>query len=357
MHDPAKVGLDGSEFTITPADTILVTGANGFVGSRVVRTLLSYGFERVRCLMRTANISEFREKGLKWENVEIVEGNLLSRDTCKAVTDGASVIYHLAAGVEKSYAGCVLNSAVATRNLLDAAASEPKMKRFVSISSIAVYSNEKIPRGGLFDEACEVDARLVDRNEPYTYGKAKQDEIVLDYGKRANLPYVIVRPSVVFGPGKSKITDRIGTATFGVFLHLGGSNRIPLTYVDNCAEAIVLAGLRRGIDGQVFNVFDDDLPKSREFLKLYKRNVRRFLSVPVPYTVWYCFCFLWEWYSRWSEGQLPPVLNRRVCSVYWKGNTYSNEKAKELLGWNPRVSMDEALKKYFAYVRETADHR
>jgi len=202
------------------------------------------------------------------------------------------------------------------------------------------------------DESCEVDDKLVERHEPYTYGKAKQDELVLEYAKKKDLPYVIVRPSVVFGPGKAKITDRVGTDTFGVFLHLGLNNRIPLTYVDNCAEAIVLAGLKEGIDGQVFNILDDDLPRSKEFLKLYKQNVRKLFSLPVPYPVWYLFNFLWEKYSYWSGGQLPPVFNRRSCVVYCKGNTYSNKKAKALLGWQPRVTMSDALDKFFAYMRE-----
>jgi len=166
------------------------------------------------------------------------------------------------------------------------------------------------------------------------------------------LPYVIVRPSVVFGPGKAKITDRIGTSTFGIFLHLGLNNRIPFTYVDNCAEAIVLAGLRKGIEGEVFNIVDDDLPRSREFLSLYKQKVRRFSSIPVPYLIWLSFCTLWERYSKWSEGQFPPVFNSRGCAVYWKGNRYSNRKAKELLGWHPRMPIKEALERYLSYMKE-----
>jgi len=58
-----------------------------------------------------------------------------------------------------------------------------------------------------------------------------------------------------------------------------GQNTIPLTYVDNCAEAIALAGLRRGVDGDVFNIVDDDLPTSRQFLRLYKKHVKHFASL------------------------------------------------------------------------------
>jgi nucleoside-diphosphate-sugar epimerase len=293
----ALPNTDRDVYIVNPEETILVTGANGFVGTRVVRTLLSYGFKKVRCLTRSTSKSRNLEdigKEFVGASLEIVKGNLLSRDDCIHAAEGASIIYHLAAGVEKSFPGCFLNSVVTTRNLLEAVIKGQTLKRFVNISSIAVYSNEKIPRGGLLDESCEVDTKFVERWEAYTYGKAKQDELVLEYAQKYNVPYVIVRPSVVFGPGKAKITDRIGTNTFGIFLHLGLNNRVPLTYVDNCAEAIVLAGLRNGIEGQVFNVFDDDLPTSREFIKRYKREVRYFLSIPIPYWAWFFFCTLWE---------------------------------------------------------------
>lgn len=349
------VDPDNGPFIIDPEKTVLVTGANGFIGSRVVRTLLAYGFKRVRCLARATSTSGNLEKivgEIGRVSLDIVKGNLLSPETCRIAADGVSVIFHLAAGVEKSYPGCFLNSVITTRNLLDAAIKEPGLKRFVNVSSIAVYSNERIRRGGALDESSDIEDNLADRYEPYVYGKAKQDEIVLEYALRHNLPYVIVRPGVVFGPGKAKITDRVGSATFGVFLHKGLSNRIPLTYVDNCAEAVVLAGIKKGIDGQVFNIVDDDLPTSREFLRLYKRNVRRFISIPVPYTVWLAFCSLWEKYSRWSGGQIPPAFNRRACAVYWKGNTYPNEKAKEKLGWRPRIAMHESLKRFFDYMRD-----
>ena len=343
-----------NDWIINKSDLVLITGANGFVGSKVVDILIEYGFKKIRCLVKSnRNLSNLQSIAASSNaEVEFFQGNLLSRDDCMHATQGVSIIYHLAAGVGKSFPDCFLNSVVTTRNLLDAAIKEQTLKRFVNISSIAVYSNEKIPRGGLLDETCEVDTKFVERCEPYTYGKAKQDEIVIEYAQKHNVPYVIVRPSVVFGPGKAKITDRIGSDTFGVFLHLGLNNQIPLTYVDNCAEAIVLAGLREGVEGQVFNIFDDDLPTSREFLKLYKSAVRRFLSIPIPYWVWFSFCTLWEKYSKWSEGQLPPVFNRRACAVYWKGNRYSNSKAKELLGWRPRVPMRESLQRFFTYMKD-----
>jgi len=345
--------MSRNEYITKSTEIILITGAGGFVGSKVVETLLQYGFKKLRCFVRSSrNIQGLRKLAIDNDaDLEILAGNLLSRDDCERAVKDVTVIYHLAAGIDKTFPGCFLNSVVTTRNLLDAVIKENTVKRFVNTSSIAVYTNENIPRGGVLDETCKVDTKFVERFEAYTYGKAKQDELVLEYAKNYNLPYVIVRPSVVFGPGKAKITDRIGTDTFGIFLHLGLGNTVPLTYVDNCAEAIVLAGLRAGINGEVFNITDDNLPKSRQFLKQYKKQVKKITSIAVPYPVWYSFNALWEKYSKWSGGQLPLVFNRRSCEIYWKRIRYSNRKAKELLGWQPKVPMHDALQIFFSYMR------
>jgi len=346
------------ESIIGPDDIILVTGANGFIGSRVVETLFRYGFKRLRCLVRPfSNRQTLNEVIQVFSNVnaEIIEGNLLSRDDCALATKDVSVVLHLAAGTDKSFANVVMNSVVTTRNLLDSISQNSTLKRFVNVSSLVVYSNFHMKRGSLLDENCEIDKRPELRHEAYVYGKVKQDELLLEYSKKYYIPYVIVRPAVVFGPGKTFIPARVGIDTFGLFLHLGGGIRIPFTYVDNCAEAVVLAGLTKGIDGHIFNVVDDEIPTSRQFLRAYKKNVRNFKSVYVPYRLFYLFSYFWENYSKWSKGQMPPAFNRRKCAIYWKGNRYSNQKAKELLGWEPRVPFTEALVRYFDYQRETLD--
>src|SRR5439155_22055660 len=115
--------------------------------------------------------------------------------------------------------------------------------------------------------------------------KVRQDELILEYQKRKGIRCVILRPGTVYGPGKSGITGRVGIGTFGIFLHLGGFNTLPLTYVENCAEAIVLAGLKPGIDGEIFNVVDDELPSSRGLLRMYKANVKSFKSIYVPKSI------------------------------------------------------------------------
>jgi nucleoside-diphosphate-sugar epimerase len=338
-------------FIISPNDRILITGASGFIGSKLVANLLDRGFRNLRCLVRpssqTAGLAALGS-GRDGARVEIVKGNLLSREDCAAATKDVSVIFHLAAARgEKSYPDAFMNSVVTTRNLLDASLECQQLKRFVSISSFAVYSNMEKPGFRRLDESCPVETSPQRRGEPYCFAKVKQDEIVNEYAAKFGMPCVIVRPGYVYGPGNPGISGRVGIGTFGVFLHLGGSNRIPLTYVDNCADAIALAGLTKGVDGEVFNVVDDNLPTSRRFLRLYKQNVRRFTSLYVPHSCSYLLCCLLEWYSNWSQGQLPPVLSRSKWHAYWKKTYYSNAKLKARLNWAPKVPMSEGFRRYF----------
>ena len=341
---------------VGPDDLILITGAAGFIGAKVVENLLGRGFRTLRCFVRPsgnhAKLTSLKDALQGRARLEIVTGNLLSREDCLAAADGAAVVYHLAAGRgEKMVADAFMNSVVATRNLLDACCKQPGLRRFLSVSSFSVYSNRDKPGGRLLDESCPVETQPELRGDAYTFAKVKQDEIICEYGDKRGIPYVIVRPGVVYGPGNEAIHARVGINPFGLFLHLGGGNQIPLTYVDNCADAIVQAGIRSGIDGEVFNIVDDDLPSSRQFLRRYKKNVKSFKSVYVPHAVSFALCCLWEKYHFWSKGQLPLAYSRRGWHAYWKKTRYSNRKLRSL-GWVPRVSTSEALEQHFESCRK-----
>src|SRR5437660_9953790 len=206
-------------------DRILVTGSNGFIGAKVVEKLLEYGFANLRCFVRPSSrlsrLKEALDRLPAERNVELVIGDLLSRDDCRKAAEGVSIIYHLAAGMEKSFAGAFMNSALATRNLIDAFLEYGSPKRFVNISSFAVYSNLKLRRGALLDETCPLEDAPQERFDAYGFGKLKQEQIVREYGNEHNLAYVILRPGYVFGPGKRELNGRVAINTFGFLIQVG----------------------------------------------------------------------------------------------------------------------------------------
>ena len=223
-----------------------MTGAAGFIGSRVVQNLIDRGFRNLVCFVRPsselADIEAIVQRRPAGAHIDILKGNLLSRADCETACQNVTAIYHLAAGIgEKSYPDAFMNSVVATRNLLDASLRYARLKRFVLVSSFAVYTNRQKSRR--LDESSPTDDRPELRGEAYCYAKVRQEQMVREYGENFGVPYVVLRPGSVYGGAGSEPPGRVGVGTFGFFLHLGGSNTIPFTYVDNCADAIVMAGL------------------------------------------------------------------------------------------------------------------
>jgi nucleoside-diphosphate-sugar epimerase len=327
----------------------------------VLAHLVDHGFRNLICLVRPSSeleeIEAITQRSPLGTRIDVLKGNLLSREDCQAACRNVELILHLAAGTgEKSFPDAFMNSVVATRNLLDAGLQHGRLRRFVLVSSFTVYNNRRKPRGRLLDESCPVEEHPELRGDAYCFAKVRQEQIVAEYGKNFGIPFVVVRPGTVYGGNKDYIDGRVGLGTFGLFLHLGGSNRIPFTHVDNCAEAIVLAGLVKGVEGEAFNVVDDDLPTSRRFLREYKKNVRNFKSVYVPHVIGYALCYLWEKYSRWSQGQLPLVFSRKRWDSEWRKTRYSNGKLKAKLGWEPRVTIAEGMRRCFQGCRQSKTH-
>src|SRR6266508_437503 len=135
---------------INSEDRVLVTGSTGFLGSRVVASLLDHGFRTIRCFARqSSNLGRVEAASARRRDaasIDVMRGNLLSREDCERATKDVAVIYHLAAGTgEMSFPDAFMNSVITTRNLLDATLRHDCLKRFVNISSFAVYTNRDKP--------------------------------------------------------------------------------------------------------------------------------------------------------------------------------------------------------------------
>ena len=178
-----------------------------------------------------------------------------------------------------------------------------------------------------------------------------KSNFVLGFSQRKDqFELVVLRPGVIYGPGGGPFSNRIGLQIGPLFFHLGGSNLLPLSYVENCAEAIVVAGIHPSSAGQVYNVHDDELPTAAEYLRAYKKSVKRLRSIRLPYFVTRMLAKTLESYHRRSQGQLPAIITRYKAAAAWGGNRFRNAKLHSL-GWRQLVTTRDGIATTFDFLR------
>ena len=320
----------------------VVTGATGFLGKRLVRSLCREG-AFVRCLVRpssdTGALREFL--GPAWRQVEIVRLTLSDRAACVAALAGVDVVYHAAAGLTGSTSTLFLNTVIPTRVLMDAAL-EAGTGRFVLVSSLGVYGTAALPAGSAIDESSPIEPEPHLR-DPYTYSKVVQEQAAWEFHRERELPLVVVRPGVIFGLERGVLSGRVGLQVGGWMVQMGGRQTLPYTFVENCADAIALAGLAQGIEGQAFNIIDDDPPTAVRLMKMLKAAGCRPRTIRIPGGLIGGLSGLYEWYHRYSRGQLPGVITRYRSASMWKKLRFTNERARKHLGWQPVVAFHDAF--------------
>lgn len=330
---------------------VLVTGAGGFLGRRIVDSLLRQGVTSVRVHARRAVPEQLLQGWRQAQpsaNVEVVLANLLSRGRLSHLVEGVDCIVHAAAGMKGAAADMFANTVLTTRNLLEAA-TEAKVKRIVLVSSFSVFDAAPLKAGSVLDERTPIEAVGVERG-PYGYAKTRQEHLFNDFQKQHGFESVILRPGVIYGPGGGALSSRVGIKAMGLFVSLGGGAILPLTYVDNCADAVAMAALKAPA-GSVFSVVDDDLPSCKAYLHAYRSKVEKLRCVPLPYPLFMLASRMLVWYHRRSKGQLPALFTPYVVSSMYKPLRYSNQ-ALRAIGWAPRVSTAEGLERAFAHFRE-----
>jgi len=331
---------------------MLVTGSNGFLGVAVAERLLARGRKGVRFLVRAGSDRRRLDAVMaRYPNSDarLVVGSLGSPREAAQLFDGVGVVLHLAAALSGPSAEMFLGTVVTTKNLFEAAAQRESPPKIVLISSFGVYGVADLPRGHVVTEETPTEPHP-ERRDHYSHSKLRQEEVAFDYHKKHRVPLTVLRPGVIYGPGGGAFSARVGLALPGGFLFLGGNNLLPLSYVDNCAEAICVAAENAHFNGDVYNVHDDDLVTARDYLRRYQKSVKKVRNVSVPYVATMALSHAVAWYHRHSKGQLPPIFTPYKTRAMWKGNGFSNAKLRSI-GFAPIVSTEEGLCRNFEYLR------
>ncbi len=325
---------------------ILVTGGNGFVGQHVVRALLDRG-DRVRVLA----LPDENASGLEERGVAVHRGDICQPETLAKPMEGAEGVLHLAAmmHVWRPLRHYLAVNVTGTENVCKAAQTAG-VCRFVHMSSSSVY-------GMAWGEPVDEGFELSPFRDPYPVSKANSDKTVQRMIAEEGLPAVIIRPDQIFGPGDrlhfGGTADRLRTGR-GIIVGRG-DNALPLIYVDDAVQGLLLALDHERAVGQAFNVTNDQPLTQLEFLQAIADEIGARPSwIHLPYRSLYFAAYAAEHLASARGAWHRPPITRLGVAFMGSDVRYSNGKARRELGYTSGVALRDGVRLAASWYRQAA---
>jgi nucleoside-diphosphate-sugar epimerase len=320
----------------------LVTGAAGFIGSHVVERLVAAGHS-VRGMVRTAA----QEATVRNLGAEPVRGDVTQPAALRAAVNGMDTVIHVAARVTDWGEWPAFEAATVrgTRNTLQAA-SDAGVRRFVQVSSVAVYDNrvgdrlhvvtEDTPHNGVGD-------RLLGH---YSRAKVLAEEAAWEFHGRGDFEVAAVRPAWVYGPRDRTVLPRLVEYLNSPFSFWFG-RRDPVVdpiYVTDVADCIMLAATQPQAAGNAYNVAPPEEIRLRHFLerlcttlgvRVPRWTINEQLILTIARGV--------EAVARCIGTREPPFLTVGAVATVTCDRHYEPSKAIGELGWKPAVSLERGI--------------
>lgn len=317
----------------------LITGATGMVGRFLVEELRQEG-AAVRALVRQPSQAPW----LTQLGVEVIQGDLENPTALAQAAKGVTQVIHTAAkvgdwGPIEDYRKTNVEG---LRRLLEAVAG-PQLKRVIHLSSLGVYEARDHQQT---DETTEPPQNHMDG---YTQSKVESERLALDYHKSKGLPVVVLRPGFIYGPhDRTVVPNLLSKIESGDFKYIGsGQQALNCIFVGNLVEGIRRALEEPGAVGQIFNLTDGERVSKQRFVEtlctlLGRKTPSRF-GVPMPIARF--MAWSGEGLARLVHAKKAPLLTKAKLKFLGLNLDFSIEKAKSILGYRPRVSFDEGMKR------------
>ncbi|TFG31146.1 NAD-dependent epimerase/dehydratase family protein [Candidatus Thorarchaeota archaeon] len=314
---------------------VLVTGATGFLGGKTIELLLKEGHDVVALVRSTSNV-----EGLP-KNIEVREGDLFDEDSLEKAAQDIDAVIHFAAYFNFYPRDEELMFRVnieGTKNLMNACVGT-QVKRFIYCSTTETMGPIRFPPG---TEETEL-------RPDYSYGvsKIQAENAIREISKDTDLAHIIIRPTGVMGEGDLYVMFEVAEQLYeGKVFALPSdlSAQFMYTHVDDIVSGFVAALTPMSALNNTFILCPDEPLSWEEFVEVMttKLGVKPpRLRVP-------------RIFAKFGMMLLSPVKNRKKNSFFWHGKSvdmmyatrvYSNEKAKRLLGWTPKVTMVEGFQR------------
>ncbi|HZJ26737.1 MAG TPA: NAD(P)-dependent oxidoreductase [Acidimicrobiia bacterium] len=312
---------------------VLITGASGFIGRTLAGRYRNEGWE-----VRGVDLRADPAAG-------VVAGDIGTPGTWQRAALGCETVLHTAALVSNTP---TLDDAwrinvCGTHHVIDAA-RDARARRVVLFSSLAVYSHHRV-------DGCDERSPVHPTGAVYGDTKIAAEQVALQAHAAGEVEVTVVRPGDVYGPGSRPwtILPVQMMRTHQVVLPARGLGVFIPIYVDDLVDAVMRAAAHDGAVGQVFNVTGGTALATREFFGHYARMLGvappPTAPTPVATVIAETMGRALRAFGRPSEATAATV---RMLSAT---GDVSIAKAREMLGWEPAVGLDEGMRRTEAWLR------
>lgn len=318
----------------------LITGANGFVGSRLCRKFLDEGFHVVAGVRKTADLSLL--DGL---DLEYRYGDVTQPETLGDMVAGVDYIVHNA-GVTKVKRKETFFSVnhQGTKSLFEAIAKHnPQVKKAVYISSLAA-AGPSIGDKPLTEE---------DQPRPMTsYGRSKLagERVALSFSNRFNV--LAIRSPGIYGPGDKEILSFFEVVNRRIKPYIGSpERRLQLVHVDDLCRAVLLAVTNETKSGEAYFVAENRSYSMRELISLLEKGCgKRAFPVRVPSLLFKVIAGVSE--LAFKMVGATPMLTREKANELLVSWEVSTVKAKRDFGFESQIPFEQGAKETYQWYRQ-----
>jgi len=323
------------------AQPVLVTGATGFIGSRVVHKLIQNEIAvKILALPGEAVPAEWTDY------VEIFRGSISDLPTVEKAAAGAKTIIHLVAvvtdwGDAKKYWEFTVEG---SRKIFNQAVKNKA--RLVLASSIVVYGDK------IYSQSCTEETSFGKTFGLYSRTKQAQEKLAWDYYQNKGMNLTVVRPANVYGPRSGPwLHDVVNVLRSGSpGLISGGNFNAGLAYVDNVADILILAGSTEIAVGRAYNASDGtDITWKRYFTDVAEMiGSKKPKSIPRPFAVFGAYFLEGIWKNLGIQKR--PLITCEALNLIGSDNRIPIDRVNKELGYTPKISYAEGLKLTKTYI-------
>lgn len=305
--------------TIGKGDVVLVTGATGFTGIHLVRSLCALGAD-VRAIVRpTSNLEAIKDLPITY-----FKGDVYDEATCKAAAEGVHYVFHVAAAFREAKIQDNVYWRVhveSTQHLTKAVLGNPDFKRFIHVSTMGVH--------GHIEEPLATEEYRFSPGDQYQETKVEAENWVRDYAKTTGLPLTVVRPCAIYGPSDRRLLKVFKMAKMSVVpvLGVGCKNLYHLVHVKDLVDFMIHVSQNENALGEVYLCGADEPIKLVDMIARIADRLGtspKFMRLPVTPFFW--AGDLCEMICK-PFGIEPPIYRRRVA-FYTKDRAFNTAKMR-----------------------------